>query len=342
MVSLRIYIATRALLTIPTIIILLTIVFVIMRILPGDPVTAIVGMKAPPEQIQELKKELGLIDEFGKPIPLYIQYLNYFSGIIKGDFGRSLIWGKRPVIIEILEHFPATIELSIMGFIVSLLIGLISGVYSAHKYSSWMDSTIRIYGIISYALFIPWIGMLFQMFFGVQLKILPVAGRIDPGMEPQQITGLFLLDSIITSNWPSFISSLKHLILPSITLGIVLSGIFTRLTRGAMLEVLSQDFIIAAKARGLPNRKILLHALKNAFIPILTMMGLQFALLLTGAILTETTFSWPGIGTFLMERINYRDYTTVQGTVVFFAIIISLVSLIVDLIYAYIDPRIRY
>ncbi len=342
MVSLRLYITTRALLTIPTVIILLTIVFYIMRILPGDPVTAIVGMKAPPEKIQELKKELGLIDEFGNPIPLYIQYFNYFSGIIKGNFGNSLIWGKRPVLIEILEHFPATIELSIMGFIVSLLIGLISGVYSAHKHSSWTDSTIRVYGIVSYALFIPWIGMLFQMFFGVQLKILPITGRIDPGMEPQQITGLFLLDSIITSNWPSFISSLKHLILPSITLGIVLSGIFTRLTRGAMLEVLSQDFIIAAKARGLPNRKILFHALKNAFIPILTMMGLQFALLLTGAILTETTFSWPGIGTFLMERISYRDYTTVQGTVVFFAIIISFVSLIVDLIYAYIDPRIRY
>ena len=172
---------------------------------------------------------------------------------------------------------------------------------------------------------------------------MPTGGRIDPLMEPKHITGLYVLDSILTFNIPSLISSIKHLILPSITLGIYLSGIFTRLTRSNMLEVLRKDFITAARARGLPEGTVIYkHALKNAFIPILTMMGLQFALLLAGAVLTETTFSWPGMGTFLTERIFYRDYTTVQGTIVFFAILVVSVSLIVDLLYAYIDPRIRY
>jgi peptide/nickel transport system permease protein len=162
-------------------------------------------------------------------------------------------------------------------------------------------------------------------------------------MEPKHITGLYVLDSILTLNIPSLISAIRHLILPSITLGIYLSGIYTRLTRSNMLEILRKDFITAAKARGLPEDTIIYkHALKNAFIPILTMMGLQFALLLAGAVLTETTFSWPGMGTFLAERIFYRDYTTVQGTIVFFALLVVSVSLIIDILYAYIDPRIRY
>jgi len=336
MTSLRIYIIRRILLAIPTILILLTIVFVVMRV-AGDPVSAILGGHAPAEQIERIKEQLGLNK------PLYVQYLEYLWQLFHLNLGRSLIWGRRPVLVEILEHFPATLELSISAFIVSILIGIFTGVYSARKYNKPADHVLRLYGIVTYALFIPWIGLILQLIFGVYLGWLPTSGRIDTLMEPKHITGLYVLDSILTLNIPSLISAIRHLILPSITLGIYLSGIYTRLTRSNMLEVLRKDFITAAKARGLPEGTVIYkHALKNAFIPILTMMGLQFALLLAGAVLTETTFSWPGMGTFLYERISYRDYPTVQGTIVFFALLVVTVSLVIDILYAYIDPRIRY
>ncbi|HID90967.1 TPA: ABC transporter permease [Candidatus Bathyarchaeota archaeon] len=337
MVSLRAYVVTRVLLTVPTILILLSIVFLIMRVMPGDPVYAWLGPKARPEYAEALKRKLGL-DK-----PIYLQFIDYLWQLCHGDLGRSLIWGKRPVIVEIWEHFPATVELSIFSFTISVLIGLFTGALSAHRYRTMVDHTLRLYGIVTYALFIPWFGMILQMSFGVYLGWLPVAGRIDVLMEPATVTGLYVLDSILTLNLLSLVSSLRHLALPSITLGIYLSGIFTRTTRVNMLDVLRQDYIRAARARGLPERIVVYkHALKNAFLPILTMMGLQFALLLAGAVLTETTFSWPGVGTFLVERILYRDFTTVQGTIVFFAVLITAVSLIVDIIYAYIDPRIRF
>jgi len=309
--------------------------------MPGDPVIAVVGMKAPPERILELRKALGLVDESGKPIPLPLQYLNYLTALSQGDFGRSLIWGRRPVLAEIMDHLPATIELAIWGFLVSIILGITLGSIGGWK-GGKTSSVVKVYSAITYALFIPWIGMLFQLLFSVWLGILPVAGRIDPGLEPPTITGLYVLDSIISGRWDSFVSAVRHLILPSLTLGLVISGVFSRVARTSVEEVVRQDFIVAARARGIPEYKVMLHALKNAFIPILTMMGLQLALLMTGAILTETTFSWPGMGTFLLERIEYRDYTTVQGTVVFFAIIVSVVNLLVDILYAYIDPRIRY
>jgi len=339
--SLKTFVIARVLALIPTILLLVTLVFFVMRVMPGDPVIAIVGMKAPPERILELRKALGLVDEAGNPIPLPIQYLNYLAKLFQGDFGRSLIWGKRPVIVEIMEHLPATIELAIAGFIVSIILGLVLGAVGGWK-GGKASSAVKIYSAVTYALFIPWIGMLFQLLFAVWLGILPVGGRIDTGLEPPTITGLYVLDSIISGRWDSFISSIRHLILPSLTLGLVISGVFTRVTRTSVEEVVRQDFVTAARARGVPEYKILLHVLKNSFIPIMTMMGLQLALLMTGAVLTETTFSWPGMGTFLLERIEYRDYTTVQGTVVFFAIIVSVVNLLVDILYAYIDPRIRY
>ena len=341
MTSLKIFIVGRALALIPTILILITLVFFIMRVLPGDPVIAIVGMKAPMERVMELRRELGLIDENGNEIPLVTQYFNYLSKLIQGDFGRSLIWGKRLVLVEIMEHLPATIELAIAGFLVSIILGVSLGVIGAGR-GGKTNNAVRVYGAVTYALFIPWIGMMFQLVFSVWLKILPVGGRIGVGLEPPTYTGLYILDSLISNRLDSLISSLRHITLPAITLGLVISGVFSRITRTSVEEVLRQDFVVAARARGLQEYKIMMHVLKNSFIPILTMMGLQLALLMTGAVLTETTFSWPGMGTFLLERIQYRDYTTVQGTVVFFALIVALVNLIVDIFYAYIDPRIRY
>ncbi len=335
--SLRAYVITRILMTIPMILILLTLVFLVMRVLPGNPVIAIVGMKASPEYIKKLEHQLGL-DK-----PLWQQYLDYLGNLLRGDLGRSMIWGKRPVIQEIMDHFPATLELTIGGFLVSVLLGLATGMLAGIRSGGKVDASMRIYSIVVYSLFIPLLGMMLQLVFGVWLHMLPVGGRIDPGMEPPSITGLYVLDSIISLKMNSLLNSLAHLALPSLTLGLVLSGIYTRLVRSSLMEVLGQDFIRACKARGLPGRAILFkHALKNALIPILTMMGLQFALLLAGAVLTETTFSWPGMGTFLVERITYRDFTTIQGAIVFYALFVALVSLIVDLVYAYVDPRIRY
>jgi len=334
------FIVARVLLAIPTILILLTIVFIVMRLIPGNPILAMVGMKAPQEYVKELMHKAGL-DK-----PLYIQYIDYLSGIFRGDLGRSLIWGRRLVIAEIMDHFPATLELTIFAFIIAVILGTTTGVFgsSLRVIKGWrkFDTLMRIYGIISWTLFIPWIGMLLQLIFGVWLRVLPVAGRIDPGLEPPRITGLYIIDSIITHRWDSLVSALRHLVLPSITLGLVISGAFTRIVRNNMIEIFKQDFMMTYKAVGVSTWKFISAAFRNAFIPIMTIMGLQFAYLLAGAVLTETTFSWPGMGTFLVERITYADYTTVQGTVVFFAIIVVTINLLVDIIYAFIDPRIRY
>jgi len=238
--------------------------------------------------------------------------------------------------------FPATLELSICSFIISVLLGLATGSIAATRRGGLLDESMRFYSVIVYVLFIPWFGMMLQYLFGVYLHVLPTSGRLDPGIPLDRITGLYVLDSLLTMNVPALVSSLRHLILPSITLGVVLSGAYTRLIRNNMVEVLSQEFIRAYHARGVRSWKITLYALKNAFIPVVTMMGLQFAILLGGAVLTETTFSWPGMGTFIVDRIGYRDYTSIEGTVVFIALLVGLVSLLVDLVYALLDPRVKY
>lgn len=336
MASLRVYIVRRVLLAIPMILILLSIVFLIMRV-AGDPVSAILGGHAPQEQIEQIREQLGLNR------PLFIQFGDYLWQLLHGNLGQSLIWGQRPVAAEIWDRFPATLELSIYAFLISIAIGILTGTIAATNRNKSVDHVFRLYGIITYSLFIPWIGIMLQLLFGVYLGLLPISGRIGTLMEPKTVTGLYLLDSLLTFDLDSLVSALKHLILPTVTLGVYLSGIFTRLTRTNLMEVLEKDFIKAARARGLSEKVVIYkHGLKNAFIPILTMMGLQFALLLVGAVLTEITFSWPGMGTLLFERVSYRDFTTVQGIIVFFALIVVTVNLMVDIIYAYIDPRIRY
>ncbi len=328
------YIVLRVLLIIPTLFILLSIVFVLLRMI-GDPIIAMVGMRAPPSVIAAMREQAGLNK------PLYQQYVNYIFGILRGDFGTTMSVDHRPVISVIMERFPATLELTIAAFLVSVIIGLVTGTVAAWK-RGLLDTTMRLYSIVSYALFIPWFGLMLQLVFGVYLKILPIGQRADPGLTPPYYTGLYVVDSIIAGRFDMLMSALKHLILPAITLGVVLSGVYTRLLRNNMIDVMGQDFILAYFARGIRDRKVLIHSLKNAFIPLVTMMGLQFAILLTGAILTETTFSWPGLGTMIVERIQYTDYTAVQGAVVFFAIFVAVTNVIIDIIYAFLDPRISY
>jgi peptide/nickel transport system permease protein len=274
--------------------------------------------------------------------PFDSQYFTYLWNLLRGDLGTSMTQ-KRPVRLEIADRFPATLELAVGGMAITMLIGVSTGAFAAQKRKSPADYGLRIFSIAIYSVPIFWLGLVLQMILGVRLGWLPVAGRIGPEMAPRQITGLYTLDSLLTGNIPSLLSAIKYLIMPSLTLGLYLSGIFTRLTRSNMLDVLRQDYIIAARARGIREQVVVYkHGLKNAFIPILTMMGLQFALLLAGAVLTETTFSWPGMGNMLVRRIYDRDFSTIQGTIVVFAFLVAGVSLLVDVIYAYIDPRIRY
>ncbi len=331
------YIAIRALMVVPTVLILYTMVFLILRVIPGDPITAIVGTKSlPPEQLEALREAAGLNK------PYIVQYFEYLWNVLHGDFGESLVIRGRPIAADLIDRFPATLELSISSFIVSVLIGLVTGTLAASRRGGKVDASMRIYSVVAYTLFIPWFGMMLQILFGVQLKVLPISGRLDPGLTIERITGLYLIDSLITGNIEGFKNALAHLVLPTITLGTVLSGAYTRLLRNNLIDVLSQDFIRAYHARGVRGYKVMLHAIKNAFIPVVTLMGLQFAILLGGAILTETTFSWPGMGTYLLDRIEYRDYTAIQGTVIFFALLVGLISLVVDIVYALLDPRIRY
>ncbi len=334
--SLKQYIVTRIILAIPMLFIILTIIFFILRIMPGDPVAAILGGKASIEVINQLRHELGL-DK-----PLWLQYFDYLKNLFKGDFGKSTLTG-RPVLSEIMDKFPATLELTLFAFVVAVTIGIFWGAEAARKKDKAIDVSARIFAILLYAIPVFWLGLMMQLIFGAYLRWLPVGGRISAFVDLKPITGLYLIDSLIQGNWEAFVDVLKHLILPGVTLGLVISSIFLRMVRNNAVLMYGQDFVKAARARGIKERDVKYkHALKNALVPIMTMMGLQFALLLGGAVLTETTFSWPGMGSFLVLRIRYRDFPAIQGTVVFFALIIIVVSIIVDIINALIDPRIRY
>ena len=324
--------------TIPMVFILLSIVFVVLRIMPGDPVGSMLGGHAPERVIEQKKEELGLNR------PMAIQYLDYLWQICRLDLGESMVFKQR-VTRAIVERLPATIELTIFGIIITLFLGVFAGAYAADKRRLVQDYLIRLYGIVVYCIPVYWMGLMLQLIFGIWLDVLPIAGRTGPRVFASMFekTGFYVLDTILIRDFSALGDVLVHLILPAFTLGLVLSGIFVRLTRANMLDVLKADYIIAAEARGIRHRKIVYkHALKNAFIPILTMMGLQFALLMAGAILTETTFSWPGMGRLLLERIYLRDYPTIQGVIIVFALIVAMVSLVVDIIYAIVDPRIRY
>ncbi len=341
--GLRDYIVTRILLTIPMVMILLSIVFVVMRVLPGNPVLLRFEKTADPTLVASFTHELGL-DK-----PLYIQYFEYLWGLLHGSFGLSMAGSFEPVGPQILSRFPATLELTIYAFIIAAMLGILLGVFGARR-SGVPDSSVKIFGVLIFAFPVFFLGMIFQLVFGIWLHLLPVSGRLDPGVTPTSFslgtfhfeTGILTLDSLLSGNLTEFIDAVKHLIMPATALGLVISGFFVRMTRTNMMETLRSDFVTAARARGLKEKTVVYsYALRNALLPIVTIMGLQFARLLAGAILTETEFNLLGIGSYLVDRINFLDYTAVQGAIVFLALLISSVSLIVDILYAYLDPRVR-
>jgi peptide/nickel transport system permease protein len=318
--------------------ILLTLVFVVLRVMPGDPVSAMLGDHAPAKVIAEKQHELGL-DK-----PIYLQYVDYIWQLMRFDLGDSMVI-KEKVLTPVLAKLPATVELTFCGMLVALGIGIPLGAWAARHRRSPGDFAARLYGNIVYCIPVFWMGLILQMVFGVALNWMPISGRVGSRVLTSDFesTGLFLFDTLSKGNFEAFGDVAMHLILPAVTLGVTLSGVFLRLTRANMLDSLKSDFVLAGRARGLPERKVVYsHALGNAFVPVLTMLGLQFAALLGGAILTETTFSWPGMGRLLMERIYLRDYPTVQGVIVLFALFVSITSLLVDVIHALIDPRVKY
>jgi peptide/nickel transport system permease protein len=337
--SLRRFLITRLILTIPMIWIMITLVFFIMHVLPGDPIRSQLGPKGTPEQIAVIRERLGL------DRPIMIQYGDFLWKTITLDFGNALTQGERRIKDELGERLPATIELTIPAMAITAFVGISLGAYAAKRRKKPEDYGIRVFSIIIYSIPVFFLGLIFQIIFSVNLGWLPSAGRIDPLLLVtfESPTNFYVFDSIITRNLPALISCLQHLILPSLTLALALTGVYIRLTRVNMIEVLQTDFITAGRARGIPERVLVYsHALRNTFIPILTLIGLEFAILLAGAVLTETTFSWPGIGLYLVRRIELRDYTAVTATIAVFAFFVAIISLLMDILYAFVDPRIRY
>jgi peptide/nickel transport system permease protein len=336
--SLRTYVLTRVGLAIPTVLILLTLVFLLMRVAPGDPITAALGGRLPEQELDQRREAAG----FDKPI--ITQYFDYLGDVATFDLGTSLTDG-RTVTSIIVDNGSATLELTIAAFAIALVVGIGIGLLAGRYRDTPVDVAGRMFGIVVYAAPVFFTGFLAQLLFGSVLGWLPTSGRASPitAFELDTPTHLYLIDSLITGNFAAFEDVLLHLILPAVTLGLLVSGVLIRLVRVNMLQTLRGDYVEAARARGVGERRVVIHhAFRNAMVPVVTVAGLQFAILLGGAILTEETFNWPGIGSELVRYLDERDYIAVQGIITVFALAVVAVSLLIDLIIAFIDPRVRY
>ncbi len=331
------FLLARIGLLIPTFIGVTIIAFSFIRMIPGDPIELLAG-----ERSITPERHAALMAQFGYDQPLWQQYLNFLSGLMHGDLGRSIVT-KLPVIDEFLTLFPATLELSTMAILFAMMIGLPAGIIAGVKRGSIFDHTVMTTALIGYSMPIFWLGLLMIIFFSGILGWTPVSGRISFLYYFEPVTGFMLIDSYLSGQEGAFRSALSHLILPTIALGTIPMAVIARQTRSAMLEVLGEDYVRTARAKGLPPMRVIaIHALRNALIPVVTTIGLQVGVLLAGAILTETIFSWPGIGKWMVDSIFRRDYTSVQGGLLMIAAIIMVVNLIVDLLYGLINPRIRH
>jgi dipeptide transport system permease protein len=331
------FILTRVSLVIPTFIGITMLAFFLIRLVPGDPIETLAGERG----IDPARHEL-LRKEFGFDRPIFIQYGIYVARVLQGDLGKSLIT-QESVLTEFKALFPATVELALCAIIFALVIGLPAGMIAAIRRNSIFDHGVMGISLTGYSMPIFWWGLILILLFSVQLGWTPVSGRIDVLYYIEPVTGFLLIDSWLSGEEGAFKSAVEHLILPTIVLGTVPLAVIARMTRSAMLEVLGEDYIRTAKAKGLPwFRVVTLHALRNALIPVVTVIGLQVGVLFTGAILTETIFSWPGIGKWMIDAIFRRDYPVLQGGALLLGIVVMAVNLLVDLTYGLINPRIRH
>jgi peptide/nickel transport system permease protein len=312
------------------------VVFVMVRAIPGDPAQILLGQAATPDQVADVRTRLGL-DE-----PLPIQYLVFIRGALTGDLGDSLVVGQ-PVTAVLLERFPATLELTLAALFFAIAIGVPVGVIAAVRPYSLLDKITSVVALTGVSMPVFWLALVLVVVFTVRLDWLPFPGRVGGDVSFTSYTGLYLLDTLITFNFPAFWDVLRHLILPAIALGTIPMAVITRMTRSSMLEVMNEDYVRTARAKGVvPWRVVFRHALRNAMLPTITVIGLQFGLLMGGAILTETIFGWPGVGQIAIESVNRRDYAMIQGVVLYGATFFVLVNLLVDVLYAVLDPRVRY
>ncbi len=332
------FILTRVSLIIPTFIGITLLTFFLIRLVPGDPIETMAGERG----IDPARHEL-LRKEYGFDRPILVQYGVYIARVLQGDLSKSLVT-QAPVLDEFLALFPATIELALCAIIFALLIGIPAGIVAAVKRNSIFDHGVMGISLAGYSMPIFWWGLILILLFSVKLGWTPVSGRIDVLYYIEPVTGFLLIDSLFYSeDEGAFLSAVRHLILPAIVLGTVPLAVIARMTRSAMLEVLGEDYIRTAKAKGLSRLRVVgLHALRNALIPVVTVIGLQVGVLFTGAILTETIFSWPGVGKWLIEAIFRRDYPVLQGGALLLGMVVMTVNLLVDLTYGLINPRIRH
>ncbi len=330
------YIARRLLMLIPVLIGISIITFVMIRLIPGDPARIMAGERATEEQVQRVREMWGL-DK-----PLHEQYIIYMKNLARGNLGRSLKRNEA-VTQELRWALPTTIELAFAAMFVAILIGIPAGIIAAYKQNSWWDLLVMVGSMVGISMPVFWLGLLLIYVFALKLGWMPPSGRLSVGIKITPITGMYTVDALITGNWRGFVDALKHLIMPAVAVGTIPMAVIARMTRSSLLEVLRQDYIRTARAKGLAERAVIFrHALKNAFLPVVTIIGLQLGTLLVGAILTETIFALPGMGRLIVDRILSRDYPVVQGAVLVFAATFVFINLIVDISYAYLDPRIRY
>jgi dipeptide transport system permease protein len=331
------FILRRLGLLIPTFIGITVAAFAFIRLLPGDPVLTLAGERGiSPERHAELMHQLG----FDRP--LYEQYFNFLLDVISGDLGQSFVT-KRPVLDEFLSLFPATFELTMSAMIFAMLLGVPAGLLAATRRGSWLDQSVMGVALVGYSMPIFWWGLLLIILFSGMLGWTPVSGRISLLYYFPPVTGFMLIDSLLSGEKGAFTSALSHLVLPTIALGTIPLAVIARQTRSAMLEVLGEDYVRTARAKGASAMRVFgIHALRNAMIPVVTVIGLQAGHLLAGAILTETIFAWPGVGKWMVDSIFRRDYAAVQGGLILVACVAMIVNLIVDLLYGLINPRIRY
>lgn len=347
------YIIRRLILLVPTLLGVTFVIFMLLRLLPGDPAVAMLGEHAGQENVERIREQLGLNR------PMFLdrdaleqgdirgffdsQYIRFLGRLVRGDLGNS-IHRRIPIAHELKQRFPATVELALFSMIIAIVIGLPAGIVSAARRNSLLDGVSMIGSLIGVSMPIFWLGLMEIMLFAVILHWFPIGSRLDHAMEVEVVTNFVLIDSIISGNGAALVDGLKHLVMPALALATIPMAIIARMTRSSMLDVLQEDYIRTAHAKGLRERVVLFrHALKNAFLPVITVIGLQTGNLLAGAILTETIFAWPGIGKWgFYDAILGRDYPVVQGATLLVALVFVFVNLLVDLSYAFLDPRIHY
>lgn len=330
------YALRRLLITIPILLGLSILVFAFVRALPGGPAIALLGERSTEAAEAQIEEELGL-DQ-----PLYVQYGRYMRNVLSGDLGTSTRT-RQPITEELKLRFPATFELAIAAMLFAIIIGVPLGFIAAKRYQGVLDNTSLILSLIGISFPVFFLALLLKYVFSIKLGLLPTIGRLDITRSLAHPTNFYVLDSIIAGDTAALWDSIRHLILPAIALGTIPLAIVARITRAAVLDVTSEDYVRTAQAKGLDPRVVdRRHILRNAMLPVITIVGLQTGLLLTGAVLTETVFAWPGVGSWMLDAIRFRDYAVLQGGILFFAVLIVIVNLLVDISYAFLNPRIRY